>query len=112
MFAVELMSVTADVALSGQVVADGGVFGWVESEAGQLQSTMQTLSIVVAVIFVVFRAVKTGFAIASIAISALMAAVFVWIVYNVDILSNRVDEEINSSPAAVVVQVDVGTGGR
>lgn len=111
MSAIELMSVAVEVAPDVQVLADGGVFGWVESEAGQLQSTMQTLSVVVAVIFVVFRAVKTGFAIASIAIAALMAGVFVWIVYNVDILSNRVDEEINSSPAAVV-QVDVGTADR
>ncbi|RIQ12214.1 hypothetical protein [Jiangella rhizosphaerae] len=107
MSAIELMSVAAEVAPSVQVVADGGVFGWVESEAGQLESTMQTLSIVVAVVFVVFRAVKTGFAIASIAIAALMAGVFVWVVHNVDILGNRVDQEINSAPAAVV-QVDVG----
>ncbi|HLT10734.1 MAG TPA: hypothetical protein VK028_07995 [Micromonosporaceae bacterium] len=99
MSAIELLSAATEAAAPIEVYAEGrGVFDTINREAGQLETTIKVLAAVLAAGFVIWRAFKTGFAVASIVIALLLAAVFVWGINNIDILESHVDEELNSAP--------------
>ena len=60
--------------------------------------------------FVIFQALASRGAFARIIISGLAAGVFIWIVWNVTDLRDRVDREVRT-PAAIRLQPDPGGGG-
>lgn len=87
------------------VPLDGtGILDWVDSKNTAVQTTLRGLAITLAIVFVVWQAVSSRGALARIAISALVAGLFVWIVFNVTALKSRVDNEVNgSSPSITTV---------
>ncbi len=85
------------------VMAGDGILDFLDVKVGEVGSLLRTFSIVAGIGFVVWQAIASRGAMARIVISGLSAAVFVWIVFNVTELSNRVDNEVNAAgvvPAA------------
>lgn len=75
----------------------GGILDWVDAKNTQAQSTFRSLSVFIAIVFVVWQAISSKMAMARVIISGLAAGVFIYIVWNVTKLKDRVDEEIGSS---------------
>lgn len=80
-----------------------GILDWVDSKNTAVQTTLRGLAITLAIVFVVWAAVSSRGALARIVVSALVAGLFVWIVFNVTALKSRVDNEVNGSSGSVVV---------
>lgn len=76
---------------------DAGILDWTETKLGELGTLFRTFSIVAGIGFVIFQAIRSGGAMARIVISGLAAAIFVWIVFNVTDLRDRVDTEVNAA---------------
>ena len=92
------------------VLAGTGFFDTATEKIGDLGTLFRALSAVAGMGFVVFQAISSRGAIARILISGLAAGLFVWIVFNVTDLQNRVDDEVNAAglthaqPAAAAPQ--------
>lgn len=84
------------------VVAAGGggdVLGWLSGKIAQVGSVLKGFSVVAAIGFVIFQALASRGAFARIVIAGLAAGVFVWIVWNVTNLRDRVGTEVNNGAA-------------
>lgn len=101
-------------------LADQGILPWINSKGAQAQDTLRTIASLVAIGFLIFTAFKTRGALSSIIVAGLVAGVFLWIVWNVTALRDRVGDEVNntSMPAVVLHTTDLssppprtGTGG-
>lgn len=90
--------------------ADGkSVTGVLCREGGQVESLLKGLIFVVAVVFVIYKAVQSKFALGTIVVSALVAGLLVWIVYNTETLFGWIGGEVKAdapAPPAVVEVVD------
>lgn len=82
------------------VLAAGGILDTANGRLVALMGVLRVLASVCSVGFVIFQAISSRGAIARIMISGLAAGVFVWIVFNVTDLSDRVDSEINAARPA------------
>lgn len=94
------MSATAMLLDVAQVVpmASEGILDWLDGKIGEAGGVLKALSIVVGIGFVVWQAITSRGALARIIMSGLAAGVFIWIVWNVTTLKDRVDNEVNSAP--------------
>ena len=90
-----LATTAPDLAASTTIQA--GVLDWTENTAEELRTVLRVVAITVAVLFVVFKAVTSKFAVGTIVVSALAAGVFIWIVYNVTALKDTVGEDLPGS---------------
>jgi hypothetical protein len=88
------------------VLAAGGdgLIDWGNTKVNELGGLLRAFSVVAGIGFVIFQAIVSRGAMARIIISGLAAAVFIWIVWNVTDLSDRVSNEVNSAPAAQLHQ--------
>ena len=94
------------------VLAGTGFFDTATEKIGDLGTLFRALAAVAGMGFVVFQAISSRGAIARILVSGLAAGLFVWIVFNVTDLQNRVDDEVNAagvshSQPATAAQPDV-----
>lgn len=78
-----------------------GIFDCATTKVNQAGSLFRALSAVAGVGFVIYQAISSRGAMARILISGLAAGVFVWIVWNVTTLRDRVDNEVSAPPAVV-----------
>jgi hypothetical protein len=90
-----------------QAAADG-VFDLATEKVDSLMVLLRALAVVVAVIFIIYRAVATKGAMAAILIAVACGALFIYGVWNVTDLQGRVGNEINGAPASNVLTVDPG----
>ena len=74
--------------------AGQGLLDWLTSKLTELQSTFRLLSVVGGMGFVIWQAIASRGAMARIIVSGLAAALFVWIVWNITSLQDRVDNEV------------------
>lgn len=81
------------------LAAADGVFDWAGEKIQALEVLFRAFAVVAAVFFVIYRAIVTKGAFSAIVIAGVAAAVFVYIVWNVTDLQQRVDTEVNSAPA-------------
>ncbi len=93
------------------VMAGDGILDFLDVKVGEVGSLLRTFSIVAGIGFVVWQAIASRGAMARIVISGLSAAVFVWIVFNVTQVRDRVDNEINSAPASHFDQTQLSPTG-
>lgn len=93
------------VVASETTTVQAGLLNWTDGMSERLRNVIQAVAITVAVVFVVYKAVQSKFAIGTIIVSALAAGVFVWIVHNVTSLQDSVGEDMPGS-APVVEYVD------
>lgn len=79
-------------------MAGDDIIGFTQDKVNAVGSLFRTGSIVIAIGFVLFQTIVSRGAMARIIVSGVAAAVFVWIVFNVTDLKDRVDNEMNSAP--------------
>lgn len=103
-----LAAAAPDLAASN-VTIQAGLLDWTSDTATDLRGVLRVVAITVAVLFVVFKAVQSKFAIGTIVVSALAAGVFIWIVYNVTALRDTVGEDMpGSAPATEYAEARSG----
>lgn len=75
-----------------------GILDWAGDKAAELGDLFRAFSVVAGIGFVIWRAIIARGAMAAVVIAGLAAAVFIFIVWNVTDLQDRVDEEVNGAP--------------
>lgn len=85
------------------VASGDGILDWVNTKSSQATTTVRTVAALLAIIFVIVAAVVSRMAMARVLIAGIAAGLFVWIVFNVTDIKDRVDSEINASAAVTVV---------
>ncbi|SDT68704.1 MULTISPECIES: hypothetical protein [Jiangella] len=100
------LTATAPDLATSSITIQAGLLDWTTDTASSLQTVLRVVAITVAILFVVYKAVNSKFAIGTIIVSALAAGVFIWIVYNVTALRDTVGEDLPGS-APVSQQVDL-----
>ncbi|SDU32402.1 hypothetical protein [Jiangella alkaliphila] len=102
------LTATAPDLASSSITIQAGLLDWTSETATSLRGVLQVVAITVAVLFVVYKAVQSKFAIGTIIVSALAAGVFIWIVFNVTSLDDTVGEDLPGSgaPQSTPSQVD------
>ena len=97
-------AVTADP--SAVVAAGGtGLLDWLTTKLAALQSVFRLVSVVGGMGFVIWQAISSRGALARIIISGIAAGVFIWVVWNVTALQDRVNNEVNAARAPAVHSV-------
>ncbi|SDT40410.1 hypothetical protein SAMN04515669_3903 [Jiangella sp. DSM 45060] len=71
-----------------------GILDWATTTAVDLQPVLRTVAVTVAIVFVIYKAVHSKFSLGTIIVSALAAGIFVWLVFNVDQLSDTIGEDL------------------
>lgn len=89
----------------------GGILDWVDNKTSQATVTIRTFSVLLAIIFVIVAAVMSRMSMARVLIAGITAGLFVWIVFNVTSLRDRVDNEINASGAVASSTVSGAVAG-
>src|SRR4051794_5301522 len=97
------MSTTQMLADQGPMVvqaAADGVFDWAGEKVDALMTLLRAVAVVVAVLFIIYRAIATKGAMSAIVIAIGCGAIFIYGVWNVTDLQGRVGNEVNSAPAS------------
>lgn len=79
--------------------SSGGILDWVDNKASQATNTIRGVTVLLAILFVVVAAVMSRMSMARVLIAGIAAGLFIWIVFNVTSIQDRVDSEINASGA-------------
>jgi hypothetical protein len=90
-------------------LAGEGILDLLTSKNSAVQTFLRALTVTLGIIFVIYQAVVSRGALARILISALAAALFIWIVFNVTALQTRVDNEVNADGGPLTVQLVQGS---
>lgn len=96
------------------VIAAGsgtGLLDWLTAKLASLQTLFRLISVAGGMGFVIWQGVSSRGAMARIIISGLAAGVFIWIVWNVTALQDRVGNEVNAlrAPSSQSVQASPAT---
>ena len=89
------------------VQAAEGVLDLASEKLDALMVMLRAFAVVVAVIFIIYRAIATKGAMAAILIAVACGAIFIYGVWNVTDLQDRVGNEVNSAPAGSSLTIDV-----
>ena len=83
-----------------------GLLDLLSSKNTAVQVFLRGLAVTLGIIFIIYQGVVSRGALARIIVAGLAAGLFVWIVFNVTALQNRVDNEVNAdgAPAGMAVQ--------
>lgn len=79
-------------------MASDGILDFLDTKIGEAGTVLKGFSVVAGIGFVVFQAIVSRGAMARIIMSGLAAGIFIWIVWNVTTVKDRVDNEVNSAP--------------
>jgi hypothetical protein len=74
-------------------VVASGFFGWLRQIAGQVLTVIKVIGIVSAIGFVVYTAVVSKMQIGKVLMSLLVAAIFIWGLLNVDVITKKLDTD-------------------
>jgi uncharacterized membrane protein YagU involved in acid resistance len=87
-------------------LAGGDLIGFAGDKVNAVGVLLRSFSVVAGIGFVIVQAIMSRGAMARIVVSGLAAALFIWIVFNVTDLQDRVDNEMGTAsvPAAVASQ--------
>ncbi len=98
-----LLNLTTAVSADPMVVAAGGtgLLDWLTNKLTDLQGVFRLLSVVGGMGFVIWQGLASRGAMARIIISGIAAGIFIWIVWNVTALQDRVNNEVNAERAPV-----------
>ena len=94
---------TTAVGADPTVLAAGGtgLLDWLTNKLTDLQGVFRLLSVVGGMGFVIWQGISSRGAMARIIIAGIAAGIFIWIVWNVTALQNRVNNEVNAERAPV-----------
>lgn len=79
-----------------------GILDWLTAKNAQTQTVLRALAVTLGIIFVIWQAVSSRGAMARVIIAIIAAGIFVWGVWNVTDIKDRVDNEVNAAGATVV----------
>lgn len=98
-----LLNLTTAVSADPMVVAAGGtgLLDWLTNKLTDLQGVFRLLSVVGGMGFVIWQGISSRGAMARIIIAGIAAGIFIWIVWNVTALQDRVNNEVNAERAPV-----------
>ncbi len=98
-----LLNLTTAVSADPMVVAAGGtgLLDWLTNKLTELQGVFRLLSVVGGMGFVIWQGISSRGAMARIIIAGIAAGIFIWIVWNVTALQDRVNNEVNAERAPV-----------
>ena len=82
-------------------MASDDLIGFAGEKVTAIGALLRAFSVVAGIAFVIIQAVASRGAMARIVISGLAAGLFIWIVFNVTDLKDRVDNEMNAAPVQV-----------
>lgn len=97
------MSLTASVLDPGVVLVAEGILPWIDRKGGEVQDTARVVASVVALGFMILTAIKSRGAVAAIAASGLVAGMFLWFVFNITAVKDRVEDEVNDQAVVLLV---------
>ena len=78
-----------------------GILDTLTTKNDEVKTLLRAFSSVAGILFVIINAIKSGGALGRIVVSGLCAGVFVWIVFNVTELKDRVNTEVTAAPVTV-----------
>ena len=79
-------------------IAADGILDWIDAKNTQAISMLRAVAVTLGILFVIWQALASRGAMARVIVAGLAAGVFVWVVFNVTALRDRVDDEVNSQP--------------
>ena len=83
-----------------------GVIAWLTSFFGDLDTLIKAGATVFAAGVFVFKVIESRFATTTILVAGIMAGLFVWVVWNITIIKDGVDKDINGkTTASAMVQM-------
>jgi len=97
------MSVITTLASPDTVVLADGLLGTINVKSEEAKETIRIVSGLVALAFLVYQAAASRMAMGRIIVSALAAGVFLWVVFNVTEVKDKVGEDLQAMPAPSVV---------
>lgn len=75
-----------------------GILDWITLKLGDVRTLFRTVALVGGMGFVIWQAILSKGALSRIIVSGIAAGVFVWIVFNVTSLEERIGNEMNAVP--------------
>ena len=84
-----------------------GILDWLTAKNSQTQTLLRAMAVTLGIIFVIWQAVSSRGAMARVIIAIVAAGIFVWGVWNVTDIKDRVENEVNAL-GPVVVQLHPG----
>lgn len=91
------MSIAATLASPDTFVLADGLLGTINIKTEEAKDTVRIVSGLVAIAFIVFQAAASRMAMGRIIVSSLAAAVFMWVVFNVTEVRDKVGEDLAMS---------------
>lgn len=85
------------------VIQAQGIFDTVQGLSEEASTTLRVVAGVVAVGFFIFVAVAKRFALGAMLVGGLAAGVFMWMVFNVTTVQEKVGEDIDRTQAMIAV---------
>ncbi|MBF6333534.1 hypothetical protein [Nocardia transvalensis] len=83
-----------------------GILPWINRKGGEAQDSMRTIASLVAIGFMIYTAIKSRGAMSAILVAGLVAGIFLFLVWNVTAVRDRVGDEVNTSLPAATRPVD------
>lgn len=84
----------------------GGIFDWITTTSSNAETAEKAAAIAIAIAFVIYEAVRSRLNLARLIIAALAAGVALWVINNINVVQDRVKNDMGSS-GPVVTQVHV-----
>ncbi|MGN7157749.1 hypothetical protein ACTHRK_16840 [Dietzia cercidiphylli] len=81
------------------VLADG-IFGTISDKSNEGAGALKDVALFAGLVFIVWKAFATRGAIAGIIVAIFSAGILIWAVGNIDFVSGKVGDELQSMPAA------------
>lgn len=97
----EFAQVTSTHAAMLPAAGGDGVLDWLTNKNAEAQTLLRAFAVTAGILFVIIQAVASRGAMARIIISALAAGVFVWVVWNITDLKDRVGNEVGQGSSVV-----------
>lgn len=88
------MSIVTTLASPDTFVLADGLLGTINVKSEEAKETVRIVSGLVAIVFVVFQASVSRMAMGRIIVSSLAAGVFMWVVFNVTEVKDKVGEDL------------------
>jgi len=79
-----------------------GILDWLTAKNSQTQTLLRAMAVTLGIIFVIWQAVSSRGAMARVIIAIVAAGIFVYGVWNVTDIKDRVENEVNALGPAVV----------
>ena len=89
--------------------ADDGIVGTLTNLNVSIQELVRAVAVTLGIIFIVIAGVASGGRMSRILIAGAAAGFFIWLVFNVTSVKDKVDADINAGgPGAIVQEVPAG----